>query len=326
MLRLSIIVPVYNVARYLGKCLDSLLAQDISFNQFEIIIINDGSTDESMIIAESYVNQYPNIKLISQENKGLGAARNVGIKEAKGKCIFFVDSDDYIIEYSLESLLYCFETKNLEALRFNYIAVNERGELIKKKKNATYNIVFSDKVVDGQTFLSEQLGWACYVWVFLFDANFLKKNNFLFDERIYFEDVEWLVHVLIKAERVKSINQQVYFYLQRTGSITQGVQIEKKNKIISDKLYVVDRLKLQSKISNNPKVTLWCEGLISLLFMGILYYVENELHERKDEIITLLKKRGFLPLKSYHFTLKQRRDLFIINISPKLYCYLRNKK
>ena len=161
---------------------------------------------------------------------------------------------------------------------------------------------------------------------FLFEASFLKNNQFFFDEKIYFEDVEWLVRVLMKAKRVRSINNQIYFYQQRTGSITQGIQYEKKSKIITDKLYVVDRLKFHSKISNNPKVTLWCEGMISLLFMGILYYVQAELPQRKKEIITLLNRRKFLPLKSYHFTLKQKRDLFIINISPGLYCYLRRKK
>jgi len=326
MKKLSIIVPVYNVAKYLGKCLDSLLVQDIPPNQYEIIIVNDGSTDGSLFVAESYVNQYPNIKLISQENRGLGAARNSGLKEAKGKCVFFVDSDDYVLTYSLSELLNCFESNKLDALRFNYIAVNEGGECVVKKKNATHNIVFSDKVVDGQTFLSEYLGWACYVWVFLFDAKFLKENNFLFDENIYFEDVEWLVRVMMAAKRVQSVDKQVYFYLQRNGSITQSVQLEKKNKTISDKLYIVGMLKSLASTTKNRKVVLWCEGMISLTFMGILFFVENELPERKKEIIELLNIKRFLPLKSFHFTLKQNRDLFIINLSPKLYCYLRRKK
>ena len=166
MKRLSIIVPVYNVENYLEKCLKSLLTQDIPINQYEIIIINDGSTDGSLAIAESYQNLYSNVRIFSQENKGLGGARNTGIKEAKGACLFFVDSDDYIQVNSLSALLNCFETEKLDVLRFNYIAVNESGNVIQKKKNATHNIVFSNQIVEGETFLSEQLGWACYVCVF----------------------------------------------------------------------------------------------------------------------------------------------------------------
>jgi glycosyltransferase involved in cell wall biosynthesis len=326
MIRLSIIVPIYNVEKYLAKCLNSLLVQDISSEQYEIIVVNDGSTDNSSSIAELYVNKYPNVTLYSQKNKGLGAARNTGIHRAKGNCLFFVDSDDYIRPNSLGQILNCFETKKLDALRFNYEVVNDQYQIIKKKKNAVYNIIYSEKVVDGETFMTQQLGWACYVWVFLFESSFIKNNHFFFNENIYFEDVEWLVRVMMSAKRIQSINQQVYFYLQRTGSITQGIQIENKNKIISDKLYVIDVLKRMSETTSNRKVVLWCKGMISLTFMGMLFYVENDLPQRKEEIIEFLKSKKYLPLKSYHFTLKQQRDLFIINLSPRLYCYLRNKK
>jgi len=326
MKRLSLIVPVFNVEKYLGKCLDSLLNQDIPYDEYEIIIINDGSTDGSLKIAQKYENKYPNIRLISQENKGLGAARNSGIKVAEGKCLFFVDSDDYIHPNSLGTLLTRFENEKLDALRFNYEAINESGEIIQKKKSELYNVFYSEQVVDGETFLSEHLGWACYVWVFLFDASFIKKYQFLFDENIYFEDVEWLVRVLMAAKRVQSIDKLVYFYLQRSGSITQSNQIEKKNKIISDKLYIIDKLKLLSQNTKNRNVSLWCEGMISLTFMGILAFVENNLSERKKEIIQKLNTKKFKPLKKYRFTLKQKRDLYLIKINPLLYCFLKSKK
>ena len=96
MKRLSIIVPIFNVELYLAKCLDSLVIQDIQKHEYEIIIINDGSTDSSKDIIKSYLKKYSNIRYIVQENQGLGGARNTGILNACGKYLMFVDSDDYI--------------------------------------------------------------------------------------------------------------------------------------------------------------------------------------------------------------------------------------
>lgn len=326
MKRLSIIVPFYNVENYLSKCLDSLLNQDIPLDDYEIIIINDGSTDSSHTIAESYLNQYQNIKLLNQENKGTGAARNVGFKNSEGKYVFFVDSDDYIAPNCLNSLLNCAEKNQLEILRFNYEAVKETGEIIPKTRNSTFSIVFSEEIVDGETFLSEQLGWTCYACMFFFDSSFIANNNFLFKEDIYFEDTEWLIRVMLASKRVKSLDKYVYSYLQRYGSITKSIQVVKKNKIISDKLFIVFFLKQISNTSLNKNVSLWCTGMISLTFMGILTFVENELPERKLEVIQLLRNQKFLPLKAYRFTLKQIRDLHLININPFLYCYLKRIK
>jgi len=325
MKRLSIIVPVYNVEKYLGKCLDSLLDQDIPTDEYEIIIINDGSTDGSITIVESYINQNSNIKYFSQENKGPGAARNVGIRQAEGKSLIFVDSDDYILPNTLGIILTYFETKNLEILRFNYEAVNEAGIIIPKKKNATNDTVFSEQIVDGKSFLSNYLGWSCYVWLYIIDANLIKNNCLFFNEEIYFEDVEWLIRVLTETKRICSINTHVYNYLHRINSITNSTLLEMKNKIITDKLFIINMLKFLSQKEKNNKIRQWCEGMISLTFMGILQFVENELPERKNEIIKLLYNKKLLPLKSYCFTLKQKRDLFIINLSPGLYCYLRRK-
>ncbi|HJS00822.1 MAG TPA: glycosyltransferase, partial [Flavobacterium sp.] len=93
---LSIIVPVYNVENYLRRCLNSLLDQDLCLDDYEIIIVNDGSTDSSLRIAQEYGNKFSSIKIISQENQGLSEARNVGIRNALGQYIYFIDSDDFI--------------------------------------------------------------------------------------------------------------------------------------------------------------------------------------------------------------------------------------
>jgi glycosyltransferase involved in cell wall biosynthesis len=252
---LSIIVPIYNVEKYLTKCLNSLLNQDISPNEYEIILINDGSTDGSLKIAHSFAEKYQNFHLITQDNLGLGAARNEGIKNANGKYLLFVDSDDSIQSRCLTKLIECMELYSLDLLRFNYCAVNENEQIIRKTKNSTFSIEFNNEVVNGETFLAQYLGWACYAWSFLYNASFLKKNKLFFNPTIYFEDVDWLVKVLRLANHVLSIDTQIYMYLQRPGSITQSIQIGEKNKVISDKLFIIENLKQLSNSTCNKKVS-----------------------------------------------------------------------
>lgn len=326
MMRLSLIVPVYNVDKYLTKCLDSLLNQNIAKEEYEIIIINDGSTDDSLLISEHYKKKYSNIQVITQVNQGLGEARNTGINAAIGEYLFFVDSDDYIKSNSLQELLDLIESRELDVLRFNYEVVSENGEIIPKKKNSTFNTIYSDKVVDGEEFITDYLGWACYVWIYLFKTSFIKTNKLYFKENFYYEDVDWLIKVMMLTKSVSSIDINVYFYLQRLGSITQSIQIDKINKNLSDKLENILFLKSIILYTNNDKLKKWCYGFISITFMGIFSYIENRLPNRKNEVIKFIRNEKLFPFKSFSFTFKQKRDVFLMNLSPLLYCYLKKNR
>ena len=100
-MRLSIVIPVYNTEPYLEKCLGSCLKQDIDISDYEIVIVNDGTKDNAMSVAERFGDEYPNVRIISQENAGLSVARNVGLSHSEGDYVWFVDSDDYISQNSL---------------------------------------------------------------------------------------------------------------------------------------------------------------------------------------------------------------------------------
>jgi len=117
-LRLSIIIPVYNVEEYIDRCLQNIFKQGISTNDYEVILVNDGSTDKSVEIANKHKKARPNIHIIHQENSGPGVARNTGIDNAKGDYIYFLDADDYLIENSLAMLLDCAEKEQLDLLGF----------------------------------------------------------------------------------------------------------------------------------------------------------------------------------------------------------------
>ena len=165
-LLLSIIVPVYNVERYLPKCIDSLLNQDLPSDAYEIIIVDDGSPDVCPAICDDYAMRFANIKVIHRENGGLSAARNSGIDGAEGKFVQFVDSDDYLESNVLKTLVEKMETDQLDVLRFNYRNVNERYEEIEPNKDPKHWVNYSSEVCDGLTFLNERLGPACYACQF----------------------------------------------------------------------------------------------------------------------------------------------------------------
>lgn len=324
MLKLSIIVPVYNVEAYLGKCLDSLIGNNLSQEDYEIILVNDGSTDSSGAIAEQYASRNSNIQLINQKNQGLGGARNTGIKLADGNYIMFVDSDDYVEKNSFAALLKCAEDQDLDVLRYNHEEVDESYEIIPKKKNATHAVVFKDDVINGKTYLSERMGWACYVCVYLFRSEFIKSGNYLFEKNIYFEDVEWLPRVLIHANRVSSIDKYVYNYLQREGSITKSPNKEKTEKLYHDQGLVIDTIKGLIDSEKDPGVICWAKGFIALTVISRISIVVAHFPEQKNEAIRELKKKKIFPLQAFNFTSKQKLYTALINISPKLFLFLKS--
>lgn len=325
-MKLSIIVPVYNVADYLAKCLDSLLAQDLPQNEYEIIVVNDGSTDNSVDIAQQYADKYANVTLINQENQGLSGARNTGIKHAKGDYIQFVDSDDYLEENVLGRLIKQVENDDLDVLRFNYENVNDNGDIINPNKDPKHFVDFSNEVVDGLTFLNQRLGPACYAVQFIIKKNLLIDNNIIFKSGIYFEDTEWTPRLLLKAKRVASTSIVVYYYLVREGSITKAVNKDKQRKVLEDKILLVRSMKEQ--YSQNTQA-IWYLSMIAGTVLSTLGYIASNFYNEHRAYLRKIKELNVYPLSYYLSTPEVRRKLQLINFSPSLYCwiiYIKNYK
>lgn len=317
---LSIIVPVYNVEKYLSKCLDSLLQQDIPHSEYEIIVVNDGSTDGSLSIAEDYARKNENIILISQENKGLSGARNTGIDNARGKYLMFVDSDDYLEMNSLGDIIDFSYKNDLDVLRFEYKKVYEDGSCLYDKKLDIESYHIKPAVL----FLTQDLGILCYVCLYLFKTEILKSNNLYFKDEIYFEDVEWLPRVLLSVGNIGYVDKIVYNYLQRKGSITLSQTLDKKRKLVKDKLGVVDSmLKIESS-TEDKRVKKWCESMNAFIILTWLSFISKNLYEEKKDWLRKLKVKNLFPLSLAPFSLKNRMKLMIINVSPSLYIWLVN--
>ena len=378
--KLSFIVPVYNVAPYLRKCVDSLLAQD--YDDYEISLVDDGSTDESGKICDEYAasplsaigtspfseadhSTIP-IRVIHQANAGLSAARNAGIRAANGEYLCFVDSDDYWEENVLGSLMEQVERENLDVLRFDYQNVrlkaypqqcstddhrqSDRAELFTHKgkggsqyevfepnKDPKRDVDYSESVVDGETFLNERLGPACYAVMFIFRRDMIiedythqplisnplnpnPSNNTLFTEGIYYEDVDWTPRMLLRAKRVASTPMVVYNYLWRKGSITLPTNPAKRKKVLEDKIRLIRGFQEQSKLVQDPK---WFKWMTSSMVIGVLSSIAHYQKPERELYINELKSLHVFPLSTKKEKMwTQRMKIFLANISPNMYCKL----
>ena len=341
-MKLSIIVPIYNVAPYLRKCVDSLLAQDIT--DYEIILVDDGSTDDSGAIADEIVRvvmgnrqwaidnetnsqspiaNLPTLRVIHQENFGLSAARNTGIAAATGDYIMFVDSDDYLQPNVLGALMEQVERENLDVLRFNYQNVNEQYEVFLPFKDAKRDVDYSEDVVDGETFLNKRLGPACYAVMFIVRREIVLQEQFT--PNIYFEDTDWTPRMLINAQRVASTPMVVYNYLWRQGSITLPTEPQKREKVLRDKMSLLYGFKKQMQLVQDP---IWFIWMTSFNTMKILNLLAARPSSERKSYMQELKSLGIFPLYTKKEKGLKRLKIQIANFSPALYCILmsfRNK-
>lgn len=333
MTKLSFIVPVYNVNLYLQKCVETLIKQD--FSDYEIILVDDGSTDGSGAICDEYAS--PSfvqsltrsivIKVIHQENGGLSAARNAGLKTAQGKYICFVDSDDYWEANVLGGLMAQIEREQLDVLRFDHRNVRIKSAEVNELRNEREYEVFEPnktpryidaktEVVDGETYLNSRMGYACYAWQFIIHKDIVG----VFLEGIHFEDVEWLPRMMLKAKRVNSTTKFVYNYLMRQGSITKTQGDKGKiRKNIKDSLLIIDRYKQYSEQYTECN---WLKNMQSAMAAGVLTNVALELYsERRGQYIKKLKDSDVFPLSVADQGPTYTRRARIINLfGPQIYC------
>ena len=219
MVKISVIIPVYNVEDYLRECLDSVINQTL--DDIEIICVNDGSTDGSLDILNSYDDG--RIRIISQENRGLSASRNVGLDNATGDYICFLDSDDYLKLTALEELYPILEEKSLDFVMFKLRDFdNESGEEL---ENPYFDMVELKKIVKDNVFSHEDVGKPIFhtsvsIPGKIFRHDFIKDMKF--PEGLIFEDNPFFTEAMLKARRIFIYDEYLYFRRIRKGSITNS--------------------------------------------------------------------------------------------------------
>ena len=225
-MKVSVIVPVYNVEKYIGKCLDTIVEQN--FNEYEILVVIDGSTDESEKIAREYQQKYPEVvKIICQENKGLGGARNTGIMNAKGKYLLFVDSDDMLYPTLLNDIYEEAVVNDSDIVVFDMEYVDEQGNIIKYEKAKLDKKDLVD--FNGK---SKILAWPS-AWNKLYKKSLFLDSQILYPERLWFEDLATTPKLMLSAKRIDYVPKAYYKYVQRSGSIMNNKKIERNMEIIN---------------------------------------------------------------------------------------------
>lgn len=207
MCKLSFIIPVYNTCQYITKCIDSILNQEI--HNYEIIIVNDGSTDNSLQVLQKYI-EYQQITIISKSNGGVSSARNKGIEICKGDYIFFVDSDDYIESHSLVNILTILQKEKPDLLRFSSnIIMGNNKKTESPKLNGYKNI---DKLYTNSRFYP-------VLWGYIFKTNIIKNYRLFFNESLkYSEDSNFIFKYLNYTNRIFFSNHITYNYIIRNDS------------------------------------------------------------------------------------------------------------
>jgi glycosyltransferase involved in cell wall biosynthesis len=211
---ISVIVPVYNVENFLPRCVDSLLRQ--TYTNIEIILINDGSTDQSGVICDVYGKKDARVKVFHQENKGLSGARNAGVFFAKGDYVAFVDSDDFIADTMLERLYNLLVQNNCDIAQCRYLKFDD-DKKIKLAQNTNYKTEISDSCgFLKEFFLSSDIN-NTVVWNKLYKSELV--FNLPFIEGKTNEDEFWTYKVFAAAKNIVVTNEELYYYYQRPDSI-----------------------------------------------------------------------------------------------------------
>ena len=242
MIKYSFIVPVYNTEKYLKKCLDSLVNQ--TYKDFEIIVVNDGSTDKSSNIISKYQKKYKNIIVIDKENEGLSMARNRGVQKTSGKYIIFVDSDDYVSNKLLEEVDKKIDDSDI--LRFQIATEDEEYTKINEYHEEGFESMCG---YDAFRYLSSY-HFVEPAWCYVIRKNYYIENKFSFKKGVYHEDFGLIPYVIYKARKVKSIDYIGYHYVQRNGSIMNNNDYKKTVKKAFDMLEQYKTMRLFAKNIN----------------------------------------------------------------------------
>lgn len=316
---LSYIIPLYNSAMWLSKCLCSVLNQDIPEEQVEIICVNDGSPDNSADIARRIAKEHPCIIVIDQENQGPSGARNTGMRAATGKYLCFVDPDDFVEPNVYGGLVKQMEAERLDMLRFNYQVVNENYVLIPKRPYE-YKFDYTPQLMTGTQFLSERLDIACNIWRYVYRRNIIVDNNIWCFVGDYYDDTPWLPLVLMKAERMNICDTVVYNYLERSDSLVNAKSQKAVQRKIDGVFLLLELLNNQLRSIDNENVIIWYKRNIRLAVSTLLTLIGIYHFEDCNKYLQKLNDLNVFPLYNHKLeSFRIRCKITIINISPLLY-------
>ncbi len=320
-MQLTIIVPFYNAEKYLKRCITSLINQDLKADNYEIILINDGSTDNGVEVVEDFLRNNKNIFLYNQENQGLGATRNNGVKFAKGDYIYFIDADDYIAVNTLGTLLTYSKELNLELLGFN-TTVTEKADLFTSNN---IDKKYETNILKGTDFLVKYKYHRLEAWWYIIKRDFLLKTECKFEEGKFMEDAIFTFNIFLAANRTMFLPMDVHRYVKVQDSIMNNSEKGHLLQVIRDYVDLVFRFHslsvevAENKDVNSSKIvdSINYKSTVSIYFM-FFRLIKSELTIKEiNKILNKLKSINMYPLKNFigeqYFHKKFKITAFIFN-------------
>jgi capsular polysaccharide biosythesis protein cpsI len=310
-IKLSFIIPIYNVEVYLERCVQTLYMQGIPEEDFEIIMVNDGSTDNSFAIAQKIANEHKNIKLFTQENQGSSVARNIALDNAKGKFVSFIDSDDYLIPYTLKQVLEIAEENLAEICSFKLIVQNPLGDKLGSEQNIPKMSLISgeEAIVRGVIFWS--------VCTSLFSLEFLNQHNIRFANGIISQDSEFNMRAYPFAERVIFTDIISYYYFDNITSATKSKDLKKVLKKVKSLIYIANSTKQVATQLKSPILRSNYIQRSNSIVVGLLrVLIKNSYSlsvDNKREIFEIIKENKLFPIKGDTLSWKSSLLLPILN-------------
>ena len=318
---ISVIVPIYNVEKYLKKCIESIIQQ--TYDNLEIILINDGSTDNSPKICDNYAKKDKRIKVIHKKNGGLSDARNYGLEIATGKYISFVDSDDYIHKQMIEKLY-----NNLKA-NYSDISICNICNVYPNGKKMNLSIPETSVVEQKQKFYNIYNKYSVVTvvaWNKLYKKEIFKTIRYPLGK--VHED-EWIIFDILKnAQKISYLNEPLYYYIQREESISNSFNLKR--------LHIIEVHENRLKQLKGHDDLLKMEYIAYILCLSRkiipgLYAIKNK--QKAKEYRKKNKQLINYTLKNYQLSKKDKISFYLIKISPllyvktyKLYCILKDAK
>lgn len=301
----SIIVPIYNSKKYIYECVNSLIVQ--SLKNIEIILVDDGSTDETSMIIDNFAKKDNRIKVIHQKNKKQGGARNTGIKIATGDYIAFIDSDDWVDIHFIKKMYEKAINTNSDIVMCDYYRAKSFNNFKKNNKSRIDKIFLNNKKINLKTSVKQPIrksGFGMVVcWNKLFKTELAKK--FLeFPENLFFEDSAPVLRCLANANSISVLNEKLYFYrISNLSSTTHSKDIKRFDLIKVQNILINDLDKYDFGNFKNFCITFMVKDLIKH-FSEIDYSFKLAFYKELKSILLKLKEKNYLSLIDKKYQIK----------------------
>ncbi|NMH88166.1 glycosyltransferase [Flavivirga algicola] len=327
-MKLSIIVPLYNVEKYVASCIESLLNQNLDASDYEILIIDDGSTDNSIPIVKKFEQAHSNIYVHSQENAGVGSARNKGIDLAKGKYIYFIDPDDYLASNVLEPILNHIETHNLQVLTFSSTGTTLTDLYVSGSNNYQS---FPVNKMHGMDYIGA-FRYKNEVWWYMIERAFLKDLELKFIEGRWMEDAIFTTTLFINTLRMAHVPIDAHRHVKVEGSAMTSKEPKHYIQVIYDNGHAAQVFnKLIEEVSRSKNTNLKCLKRLRtrqqsfVFFMMVRILKSRMLFKDVKAVVNNMVEVGAYPLNKFigddYNGLVYRFITKLFNVEP-LYLFL----